>query len=219
MELLIYGSPHRVAHDLESLFYVLLFICTHLGGPRNTLGNPPLYGETNREHNSKIKTWLSSNNLVDLGMLKYSHLFAFFESAIVSHISPYFKPLQQHLYLLRKTIFPHWEHRSDGAVGLNMDLGKHFVHSDVTCSKVIEAFKTILLDESLISEAEKGPTTLGKRSLPGGYDTVKHGWDVVRPSKRTMATGPKFNQSTARRAKLLMKGKFTHLLTVACAHT
>jgi len=198
MELLIHGSPHRVAHDLESLFYVLLFICTHLGGPRNTLGNPPLYGETNREHNSKIKTWLSSNNLVDLGMLKYSQLFAFFESTILSHISPYFKPLRQHLYLLRKTIFPHWEHLSDGDIG---------VHSDVTCSKVIEAFKTILLDESLISEAEKAPTTLGKRSLPGDYDTVKHGWDVVRPSKRTLATAPKFNQPTARRAKLLMKGK------------
>jgi hypothetical protein len=208
MELLIYGTPHRVAHDLESLFYVLLFICTHLGGPRNTLGNPPLYGETDREHNSKIKTWLSSTNLVDLGMLKYSHMFAFFESTIVSHISPYFKPLQQHLYLLRKTIFPHWQHRSDGDVGLAMDLGKNSVCSVVTCSDVIEAFKTILLDESLISQAEKPPTTLGKRSLPGDYDTVKHGWDVIKPSRKVLATGPKFKQSnTVRRAKLLLKGK------------
>ena len=37
----MYGIPHRVAHDLESLFYVLLFICTHLGGPRNSVGNLP----------------------------------------------------------------------------------------------------------------------------------------------------------------------------------
>ena len=50
--------------------------------------------------------------------------------------------------------------------------------------------KTILLDESLISKAEKAPTTLGKCSLPGDYNTVKHGWDVVRPPKRTLATGP-----------------------------
>jgi len=28
MEILMYGVRHRVVHDIESAFYVLLFICT-----------------------------------------------------------------------------------------------------------------------------------------------------------------------------------------------
>jgi Fungal protein kinase len=46
IKLLIHGSIHRVAHDMESVLYVLLFICSHLEGPCGAIRDPPLYGNT-----------------------------------------------------------------------------------------------------------------------------------------------------------------------------
>jgi hypothetical protein len=65
------------------------------------------------------------------------------------------------------------------------------VHSDVSCFNIIEVFKTMLLDKSLISQAEQAANSLGKRSLPGDLDVAPNDWDAVRPSKKRLATGPK----------------------------
>jgi len=190
IELLVFGVPHRVAHDIESLFYVLLFILTHLGGPRNTPGSPPLYGDaTVDNHPSPIKQWLSVNNLDNLGKLKYVDMVVLFESKILPNISPYFKPFQHHIKSLRRAIFP--EHKT------GLDFGAKAVYSKVTCSDIIQVFKDILQDESLINQALHASTTLGKRSVPGDLFTQK-GWDVVRPSQK---------RSRTERAKLMEKGK------------
>ena len=191
IELLQYGVAHRVAHDLESLFYVLLFICTHLGGPHNTLGNPPLYGAADScTHRSSIKHWFCSTNLVELGHAKFSHMIGGFETFVLPFISPYFEPLREHLSLLWSTIFPQQSTRPS--------IGQGAVHSNVTCSDIIEAFKIILLDKSLISQAEQAATTLGKRSLPGDLSISSIGWDAVRPSKKLLAKEPKIRPPIAR---------------------
>jgi hypothetical protein len=73
------------------------------------------------------------------------------------------------------------------------------VHSDVTCSDIFKVFKVILLDKSLISQAEQAAaTTLGKCSLPGDLDVAPNGWDAVRPSKKLLTAGPKTKSSTVR---------------------
>jgi hypothetical protein len=196
----MYGLSHRVAHDLESVFYVLLFICTHLGGPRNTVGNPPLYGgATACKHPSAIKQWLCANNLNALAHLKFSHMVGHFEDVVLPYISPYFQPLRQHLSLLWATILPH---RS-----IKPTVGKEALRSDVTCSNIIEAFKLILRDKSLISQAEQAGTTLGKRSLPGDLDVAQNGWDAVRAPKKLLITDPKVKPNTKRQAKLMTKGR------------
>ena len=143
IELLLFGKSHHVAHDLESLFYVLLLICTHLGGPQNTPVNPPLYGAvTSCNHCSALKDWLNSGNLVSLGYTKFSHMHGFFEDSILHHISPYFQPLQVHLATLWHTIHPQRPQMSHTC-------GKDTMHSVVTCNDMIATFKTILLDKEL----------------------------------------------------------------------
>jgi hypothetical protein len=200
MELLIFGLPHRVAHDIESLYYVLIFICTHLGGPSNTVGDPPLYGGgKTSNHASAIKQWLCATNLVSLGKTKYGDMVGFFEHTVLPHISSYFKPLEPHLSSLWDTILPQ---RSTAP-----PKGMESVHSDVTCHKIIAAFKTILKDPSLIAQAERGDTTRGKRSLPGDLEVSSNGWDVIRPSKKQLVKPPKIKPPSSRTTKVMTKGQ------------
>ena len=61
IELLIHGSSHCIAHDLEFVLYVLLFICTHFNGPFGEIRDPPLYGnDKNYNHPSSIKEWFGT---------------------------------------------------------------------------------------------------------------------------------------------------------------
>ena len=205
IELLLFGISHRVTHDIESLFYVLLFICTHLGGPHNTVGNPPLYGGvTGYNHHSCIKEWLRSTNLVNLGYMKFSHMVGFFEKTVLPSISPYFQPLNQHLSSLWNVILP----QRSTAPSIGMDS----VHSVVTCRDIIEVFKVILLDNSLITQAEQAATTLGKRLLFGELEVAPNGWDVMRPTKKHLTRAPKISSPlTPRKSKLMLKGRNKHL--------
>jgi hypothetical protein len=202
MELLLHKVPHRVSHDLESLFYVLLFICTHLGGPHNTAGNPPLYGGVNSrkrpsKHPSGISQWLSTTDLLALGNTKHGHMVAFFHSFILPFISPYFSPLKPHMLSLRDKILPPPAAEREG---------DFHVRSEVTCDDLIKVFKTALLDQSLIAQAEQAGSNLGKRSLPG--ELVSNGWDPVKPSKRKLTSEPKISPSpTKSRTKLMKKGR------------
>jgi len=89
IELLITGVPHRVVHDLESLFFVLLFICTHLDGPQK-IHDPPLYGgKKESTHPSPMSSWLDMKDLRSLGFLKNGAMVDF-EKTVLLHISPYF---------------------------------------------------------------------------------------------------------------------------------
>ena len=83
--------------------------------------------------------------------------------------------------------------------------GVDSVHSNVTCSEIIETFKTILLDEFLINQAKRA-ATVGKRSHPGDLKAASNGWDVIDPPKRTLSRKSKVNPITLRRAKLMTKG-------------
>jgi hypothetical protein len=201
IELLLLGIPHRVAHDLESLFYVLLFTCTHLGGAHNTVGNPPLYGgATSCDHLSPIKLWLCSNNLRALGAMKYGDMFGFFKPFVLQNTSSYFKPLRRHFEAMWKVMLP--KQFSDPLDGLQA------VHSDVTCLDVIQVFKDALLDEFLISKAEQASKTIGKkRAFPGDLETGPNGWDVVRPNKKVLTADPKTKPPVVRAGRAAKKGQ------------
>jgi hypothetical protein len=139
-----------------------------------------------------VKKWLESTNLVDLGHMKFSHMIGFFEDTVLRHISPYFEPLRLHLSSLWKTIIPHADPYT----------GKDSVHSSVTCLEIINVFKTILLDEALITQAEQAGATLGKRSLPGELDVASNGWDVVTPTKKKLMKEPNISPTPPPPAKI-----------------
>lgn len=206
MELLIYGIPHRVAHDLESLFYVLLFICTHLNGPHNTVRDPPLYGKGVKcehaggvgcKHPSPIKNWMCTTDPKSLGHMKFSHMIGHFEILILPNISPYFKPLTPHLSSLWKVLFP--QRLTAPSVG------QEATHSPATCLDVINIFKSVLEDKSLIEQA-KNTSVLGKRSSPGDHVANTNDWDAVKVSRNLLTVEPGMKPTTTRRSALMTKG-------------
>ena len=175
IELLIYALEHRVAHDLESLFYVLLFISTHLQGPSGHCANRPLYGNTKAcQHSSVLRHWFSMNDLSTLGHLKFSHMIGHFESHVLHHISPYFYPLQSHLTAFWTALLPQ---RSTTPIG-----NRSAVMSTATCQDIIQVIKAALLDQALIHEARKA-TSLGKCLRPGKLIAAENGWDAVKIPK------------------------------------
>ena len=186
LELLIHGSSHRVAHDLESVLYVLLFICTHLNGPFGEIRDPPLYG-SNTTHPSGMKEWFNSKyDLYVLGHVKYSQMMAHFESHILNHISPYFHPLMNYITgIWDALIRPDVRGQTDG---------KKAVHSFATPHNIIEVFKVALLDDRLIEDAKVAHKHSNTHSLPGELVVGSNCWDTVKPSKTSKK--PRLNSIT-----------------------
>jgi hypothetical protein len=198
MELLKYGIPHRVAHDLESIVYVLLFICTHLQGPCNAIGDPPLYGGAGSSvHKSGIQQWINTKDPKTLGQTKFTHMIALFEEDILPFISPYFKPIIPFISELWNILFPQRLTKPT--------VGKESMRSSATCLNVINAFKSVLQDKALQEEAKNPSTILGKRSRPG--ELISNGWDAVEPTKKLLSGEAKDNQSTPRKSKLMRKSR------------
>lgn len=196
IELLIHGSPHRTAHDLESILYVLLFICTHLKGPGCQVRDPPLYGGDNKSiHPSSMKQWFAASHLATLGHLKFSHMMSHFDTFILSAISPYFFPLKDYIGNFWKALIPERE-------SITSD-GERVVHSKATPQDIINVLKAALLDTELISE-HKSTSVLGKRSVPG--DLVSDSsWDPVKAPKNLRLANPKVSPRHTRNTKFMAK--------------
>lgn len=199
IELLIHGSTHRVSHDLESVLYVLLFICTHLEGPRRKVANPPLYGGDKKSHHrSSMRLWVETSNFTALGHTKFSHMISHFDD-ILSSISPYFYPLKEHIKDFWKTLIPQRENMASD--------GKRVVHSTATPQDIINVLKAALEDEKLIS-AHRSPeamTVLGKRAVPGDLVAARTGWDPAKASRRLRTADPKLTPRPSRRSKFMEK--------------
>ena len=195
MELLESPVPHRVAHDLESLFYVLIFICTHLKGPGNDVGDPPIYGGkmgSNSKHKSALREWMELKDVKSLRYAKMTHMFYGFQKEIMEHISPYFKPLSHHISSLRTVLFP-------------TGLGGESLKSTATGVDFIKVFKSVFEDEILIKAAQEPHSNPGKRSHPG--DLYSEGWNAAKIPKKLSSAEPKKNPSVPRAAKLMKKSR------------
>lgn len=170
MELLLFAPPHRAIHDAESLIYVLLFLCSHLDGP-GSLADPPLFGSGSK-HPSGISSWLSASSLKMLGHTKFSQMAAHIDVHILPFLSNYFTSLGPHIVKLWTALFP------------SMELASNASHSKATLRDIIDAFKSVLLDEDLISKARAGTR---KRSRPGELVISHNGWDAMpSPKKQTL---------------------------------
>lgn len=198
VDLLINGSSHRVAHDLESVLYVLLFICTHLKGPFGERRHPPLYGGDNK-NGPGISQWLRSDlELRPLGDIKSSHIMLQFEPAILDHISPYFEPLKEHIINLWKAII---------SIQVDQPQQKYNFCSSATPCDIIKVFKMALLDTRLIEDAKSAAGDLkhhNKRSHPGDLVADSNCWDAVKPP--TKPKKPKLAPVVIGKGKFLTRG-------------
>lgn len=107
----ISGDPddmfcHSSKHDLESLFYVLLYVCTFYSAPGEKLQPAELLKERS---SVPILEWVDpeahSKSFRSMGHLKMGHLMNF-ERSIIAKISPFFRPIQSGLIALKNAIFP-----------------------------------------------------------------------------------------------------------------
>ncbi|KAJ7130173.1 hypothetical protein C8R44DRAFT_978331 [Mycena epipterygia] len=91
VEVLVDGDnlpAHQPRHDLESLLYVLIWICVHYAGPDNVeRQNFDIY-------ESYMKSWVRGDTYSDIGLMKDSGMKTFWQRNILSNFAPYFEPLK-----------------------------------------------------------------------------------------------------------------------------
>jgi len=191
------NCPDRVTHDLESVFYVLLFICTHLKGPLGEIQDPPLYGDkTKGEHPSPMKFWFGpKRTLEEIGLQKYCQMMSVFlkddEPNLLKNISPYFYPLKKYLVDIRNALFT-----EDGPI------------PSASPRDLIEVFKAALQDEDLIKAAKKDYDSKlhHKRSLPGELVISPNSWDAAKPEESRISKKPKLAQTVTPSPSVVNKG-------------
>jgi hypothetical protein len=132
------GNPdavfiHTAKHDLESLFYVVLYLCTLYSGP----GAKMKVSDLLKSHSSvPLLEWVDpsafSQSFRSIGRLKTSHMINF-ETTIVAKISPFFGPIIPALIKLHEKMFP--------PTGRYASL---FVNNQITHAKMIESFDEMI---------------------------------------------------------------------------
>jgi hypothetical protein len=100
LEIMLSGGKkfcHGIHHDLESIFYVLIWVCSHMEGPEIECSDP---------HSLPIREWLNMNvSLRKLGLIKLSHL-ADFEDSILKYFTPYWNDFKPYAKQLLSAFFP-----------------------------------------------------------------------------------------------------------------
>jgi hypothetical protein len=138
------GIEHEPRFDLESLFYVLIYLCINLKGPENRV-RPN--GDMTGFSSFPVAEWFRPDgSFRRLGRAKLSQLQTFNES-IVPYISPYFKNLIPCIEKFQKALCPTGDSRK----------------SPITHDQVINIFEEALVSlpdsESLPSEILQVPSS------------------------------------------------------------
>ena len=104
VELLLEGktATHRPSHDLESLFYVLIYICTNLAGPET----PRSLEELLQFTSLPIAAWfVTETSFEGLATCKLGVAHAF-QRRIVDRFSPYFTDIKPCVMELFHAMYP-----------------------------------------------------------------------------------------------------------------
>ena len=171
------GIRHTPQHDLESLFFVLVYLCTNLSGPGAIRTQDEL-----RVHSTiPLSAWFRvSSTLHQIGLHKIGTLCTF-ESSILNRFAPYFNELKPCISRLYKAIY-----------------GDRFpgTPSNVSHDEVIQIFTDTL--DSLAPEAASSntyrpllassPSHTRKHSL-GIHDNNLGKWNQKRQRTSSIDTG------------------------------
>jgi hypothetical protein len=106
IELLMSGSnvEHSAKHDLESVFYVLLYICTMYAGPGKLRINPGLEDATHPFGNWLDKTDIDWHAIAALKSSSFNDP-VHTKNVVFKHVHPYFSPLVPMLNSLCDTVY------------------------------------------------------------------------------------------------------------------
>ena len=77
---------HKPQHDLESILYIIFYICTFICGPGLPLSGYKL--DITHPLSPPIRTWFCNNNIRQIGYLKLAHLECY-HVAILPYFTPY----------------------------------------------------------------------------------------------------------------------------------
>ncbi|KAJ7138415.1 hypothetical protein C8R43DRAFT_1202310 [Mycena crocata] len=100
IEVLIKGErlpAHLPRHDLESLLYVLIWICLHYAGPCYTERNVERAVERQNFdiYTSEISNWVRGQSYRGIGLVKHSTMTTdYWEDSVLPSFAPYFEPLK-----------------------------------------------------------------------------------------------------------------------------
>ncbi|KAF8075033.1 hypothetical protein FPV67DRAFT_1475788 [Lyophyllum atratum] len=173
---------HTVAHDLESLFYVLLYYA-------------PI---------PMAEWFVPECTFQSLGKIKWADM-NLFEHAIMDHVDPYFEPLKIYLRELRTAVFP-FKERPRGDPTAAKQREKDVLQSPITCKVFAEILEKALRDVNIVGKQDSyirpSSSELGKRnresSLHSSHPQVLHGresQDSSRPNKRARSRTPAAGQA------------------------
>ena len=169
------GVQHKPQFDLESLFYVLIYLCINLKGPQNRIRN---LDDLSSFTSFPVAEWFSAKgSFARLGRTKLSHLQTF-ETSVLDFFAPYFDDLKPCVRALHLALCPTGDSRN----------------SPITHERMIAIFEETLTAlpevETLPRDLHNVPPNLGlfgghaghssgrKRSL---FDVANHG----PPKKRS----------------------------------
>ncbi|KAG6824078.1 hypothetical protein H0H92_008056, partial [Tricholoma furcatifolium] len=158
LPLLLHASPHRVAYDLESLFYVLVYVCTNYEKL-----DPPVVRERGllsaSSRYAPISAWFQALPFRDLGCLKFTQLHFNMEGFVLEYVSKYFHPLRDALRKLWIALYPSIvsSNRGDIPPGLICVMEKK-IEPNEACDKFITIFQDTIL--VLASQQQMPPPPL-----------------------------------------------------------
>lgn len=108
IEILEGGKGHNYYHDLESLFYVLIWVCTMYSGPCGALRD-----KTFTYKKSVLSVWNgemtgASGHFPFVAWSKRAVMMhpATFNEEILKNFAPYFEPIKEDVKKLREALFP-----------------------------------------------------------------------------------------------------------------
>jgi hypothetical protein len=133
------GKGHTYWHDLESFFYVFIWMCIRYGHEAVRKTSPPRWSETKRRRTrptstSRLQGWYSGT-YTEIGRNKLGDMDMNGFEDIVAEFAPQFESQMQLARELRSTLFP----IRDGAIFTGT-----FRNSDIMYDGMINAFSSAM---------------------------------------------------------------------------
>jgi hypothetical protein len=192
---LLYGNTdHKPVYDLESLFNVLLVICTHL----LVFGDPHKNHGLDWTRHTRVAQWFQIQSFRTLANLKAGQ-FTSIDSMIFGDITKPFQPLVPYISALFEVLFP--PHIS------SIRRVEHW-QSTATCQEFMDVLDGALLDEAILDDARyrhtSAPTSYAdpqkwKRAATTDTDTSGRPMTRSRSSALTSASSGRSGRRSARR--------------------
>jgi Fungal protein kinase len=197
IELLVSRKPvyHKPRHDLESIFFVFIYLCTNLSGP----GLPRPLHELQKLESLPIASWFNPDfSMERLGADKISAMMLI-NQRIIPYFADYFLDLKSCAFDLYKAIYPTFQSLLEPV--------------DVPHDTIIQIFNDTLkklpevdfVPTASSSQASKSTTSTGrrqrKRSL-GIHDNTLHFSRLTKRKKSSLVncSNPGIRSSTGSRS-------------------